>query len=376
MLKIAVNTRLLLPGKLEGIGWFSFQSLKRIVNTHPEHQFFFLFDRPWDESFVFANNVYPVRLYPQARHPVLYYLFFEMAVARYLCNVKPDLFFSPDGFLTTRFSGPQLPVFHDLNFMHNPDFIPMLSRKYYTRFFPKFARKATRIATVSEYSRQDIAQTFAYPNNRIDVVYNGAHEIFAPVDMDTKKATRERFTQGCPYFVYIGSQHKRKNIDHMLMAFDHFRSVSNEVYKLVIVGAPMFGSRETERVLDGMQYDEDVIMAGRLYDDDLRNILASARALLLVSHFEGFGIPIIEAMQCDVPVITSNVTAMPEVAGDAALLTDPGSVEQIARAMQTVAKDDKLCQDLIEKGRRQRQRFSWDQTAERLWQSMEKCLKG
>ncbi len=375
MLKIAVNTRLLLPGKLEGIGWFSFQSLKRIVNAHPEHRFCFLFDRPWDESFVFADNVHPVRLYPQARHPVLYYLFFEIAVARYLHKMQADLFFSPDGFLTSRFAGPQLPVFHDLNFMHNPEFIPGLSRKYYTRFFPKFARKATRIATVSDYSRQDIAQTFAYPQDRIDVVYNGAHEIFAPVNMATQKATRERFTRGCPYFVYIGSLHKRKNIDQMLRAFDLFRSRAMEAYKLVIVGAPMFGSGETEKVLREMHHAADVIMTGRLYDDDLRNIVASARALLLVSHFEGFGIPIIEAMQCDVPVITSNVTAMPEVAGDAALLAEPGSVEQIARAMHTMAKDDKLRQDLIEKGRRQRQRFSWDQTAKRLWQSMEKCVQ-
>ncbi len=376
MLKIAVNTRLLLPGKLEGIGWFSFQSLKRVVHTHPEHQFYFLFDRPWDESFVFASNVHPVRLYPQARHPVLYYLFFEMAVARYLQKMKADLFFSPDGFLTSRFSGPQLPVFHDLNFMHNPEFIPGLSQKYYTRFFPKFARIATRIATVSEYSRQDIAQTFGYPKGRIDVVYNGAHEIFAPADVSAQRATRERFTGGCPYFVYVGSLHKRKNIDHMLLAFDQFRSRASEAYKLVIVGAPMFGSGETKKVLSGMQYADDVIMAGRLYDDDLRHIVASARALLLVSYFEGFGIPIIEAMQCDVPVITSNVTAMPEVAGEAALLTDPGSVEQIANAMQALSRDDKLRQDLIEKGRRQRARFSWDQTAERLWQSMEKCLKG
>ncbi len=376
MLKIAVNTRLLLPGKLEGIGWFSFQSLKRIVTKHPEHRFYFLFDRPWDESFVFAANVQPVRLYPQARHPLLYYFFFEVAVARYLRKIKADLFFSPDGFLTSRFAGPQLPVFHDLNFMHNPEFIPGLSRKYYTHFFPKFARMATRIATVSNYSRQDIAQTFAYPENRIDVVHNGVHEIFAPADVVTQKATRERFTGGCPYFVYVGSLHKRKNIDRMLLAFDQFRSRADEAYKLVIVGAPMFGSGETEKVLSGMQYADDVILAGRLYDEDLRHIVASARALLLVSHFEGFGIPIIEAMQCDVPVIASNVTAMPEVAGDAALLTDPGSVEQIANAMQTMAGDDELRQDLIEKGRRQRERFSWDQTAERLWQSMEKCLRG
>ncbi len=373
-MKIAVNTRLLLPGKLEGIGWFTYQSLKRIVKAHPEHSFHFLFDRPWDEAFVFADNVKPVSLFPQARHPVLYYIYFELAVSRYLKKTDADLFFSPDGFLTGRFSGPQLPVFHDLNFMHNPEFIPFLSRKYYTHFFPKFAKKATRIATVSNYSKQDIVNTFQYPADHIDVVYNGVHEIFEPVNEETQRATRQKISGGSPYFVYIGALHRRKNIDNMLRAFDQFRRQSQQDYKLVIVGAPMFGSGELEQVLNNMDHKNDVIMAGRKYDDDLRNIIASAQALLLVSYFEGFGIPIIEAMQCDVPVISSNVTSMPEVAGDAALLTDPSSIGQIAEAMQTMAQDETLRQALIEKGRKQRQQFSWDKTAARLWDSMEKCL--
>ncbi len=374
-MKIAVNTRLLLSGKLEGIGWFTLQSLKRIVKAHPEHSFHFLFDRPWDESFMFADNVHPVRLYPQARHPVLYYLFFEYAVAHYLNKVNADLFLSPDGFLSLKFQGPQLPVFHDLNFMHNPDFIPGLSQKYYTHFFPKFARRAKRIATVSHYSKQDIVDTFQYPADQIDVVYNGVHEVFGPVDESTKVATRQRFARGCHYFVYIGALHKRKNIDNMLRAFDRFKTITEKDFKMVIVGAPMFGSSELRQVLGDMKHADDVILAGRQYGDDVRNIVASAEALLLVSHFEGFGIPIIEAMQSDVPVIASNVTSMPEVAGDAALLTDPSSVEQIALAMQSMAKDEKLRQALIEKGRRQRQLFSWDKTAERLWESMEKCLE-
>lgn len=373
-MKIAVNTRLLLPGKLEGIGWFTFQSLKRIVKAHPEHSFHFLFDRDWDESFVFAGNVHPVKLFPQARHPVLYYLYFEMAVSRYLNKNGADLFLSPDGFLTSRFKGPQLPVFHDLNFMHNPEFIPYLSRKYYTHFFPKFSRLATRIATVSNYSKQDIIKTFEYPADRIDVVYNGVHEIFRPVDDATKKETRERFSEGTPYFLYIGALHRRKNVDNMLRAFDLFRDRADKPFKLLIVGAHMFGSAEIQQVMNKMKHKGDVIMAGRQYNEDLRNILASAHALLLVSRFEGFGIPIIEAMQSDVPVITSNVTSMPEVAGDAALLTDPSSAEQIAGAMQTLAQDEKLRQSLIQKGRQQRQKFSWDKTASRLWKSMEKCL--
>ena len=375
-MKIAVNTRLLIPGKLEGIGWFACQSLKRIVRAHPEVDFHFLFDRSYSSEFIFAPNVKPVRLFPPARHPFLYYCYFEHTLSRYLTKTAPDLFLSPDGFLSTRYRGKQLPVFHDLNFIHFPHFLPLLTRNYYLRYFPRYARAANRIATVSEFSKADIARTFNYPENKVDVVYNGVNQVFSPVDESEARATRQQFTGGRPYFVYIGSLHKRKNIGNMLRAFNAFRKDDPEEHKLVIVGAPMFGSGDIRKVFGSMEYKNDVLIMGRQYGEVLRTLVASSRALLLVSHFEGFGIPIIEAMQCDVPVITSNVASMPEVAGDAALLAAPDSVDQIVEAMRRIAGDHGLRESLIRKGRQQRLRFSWDKTAERLWHSMEKCLSG
>ncbi len=374
-LKIVVNTRLLLPGKLEGIGWFTYHTFKRIVQSHPEVSFYFVFDRSYSKEFIFADNVKPVVLFPQARHPFLYYLFFEYSLTRFLNQIKADLFVSPDGFLSERYRGLQLPVFHDLNFMHNPDYVPYLTSKYYNYFFPRYAKKAKRIVTVSEYSKQDIAQTFNYPEEHIDVTYNGVHEIFRPVDAEVAERTKQHFAEGSPYFVYIGALHKRKNIDNMLRAFDVFKDSDSGNHKLLIIGALMFGSEDLREVYQAMRHRNDVLFVGRQYDEDLRNIVAASTALLLVSHFEGFGIPIIEAMQCDVPVVTSNCTSMPEVAGDAALLVDPGSVDQIAMAISQMANDEKLRHKLIENGRLQRQKFSWDQTAERMWSSIEKCLR-
>ncbi len=375
-MKIAVNTRLLIPGKLEGIGWFACQSLERIVRAHPEVDFYFLFDRPYSNEFIFAPNVKPVRLFPPARHPFLYYCYFEQTLGRYLNKTAPDLFLSPDGFLSTRYRGKQLPVFHDLNFIHFPHFLPLLTRNYYLHFFPKYARTASRIATVSEFSKADIARTFSYPEDKVDVVYNGVNQVFSPVDEPEARAARQQFTGGRPYFVYIGSLHKRKNIGNMLRAFDAFRKDDPEQHKLVIIGAPMFGSGDIRKVFRSMEYKDDVLILGRQYGDVLRTLVASSRALLLVSYFEGFGIPIIEAMQCDVPVITSNVASMPEIAGDAALLAAPDSVDQIVEAMRRIVRDPGLRESLIQKGRQQGLRFSWDKTAERLWHSMEKCISG
>ncbi len=119
-MQIAVNTRLLLSNRLEGIGWFTFETLKRIVRDHPEHHFFFLFDRKYSPEFIFGPNVTPVVLAPQSRHPLLWYIWFEYAVGKFLRKNNIDLFISPDGYLPLKSSVPSISVIHDINFAHYP----------------------------------------------------------------------------------------------------------------------------------------------------------------------------------------------------------------------------------------------------------------
>ena len=215
-MNIAVNTRLLLPNKLEGIGWFTYESLKRITRQHPEHRFIFLFDRKYDEQFVFSNNITPVVVHPQARHPVLWYLFFEYGVAAALKKYKADLFVSPDGWLSLRTTTRSMAVIHDLNFFHFPEFIPWHIRQYYKSFFPRFINKADRIATVSSFTKSDIINRFGYDAGKIDVVYNGANEDYQPLAPDDQQAVREKFSQGKPYFLFVGLIHPRKNLANII----------------------------------------------------------------------------------------------------------------------------------------------------------------
>ena len=144
--------------------------------------------------------------------------------------------------------------------------------------------------------------------------------------------------------------------------------------KLLIVGEKKWWTKNMELVYKGMQFKNEVIFINRLSGNELNNVIASALALTYVSNFEGFGIPILEAMYCETPVITSNVTSMPEVGGDAVLLVDPACTDSITHAMMNVAKDQKLRERLINKGKIQRQKFSWDKTSDLLWQSIEKAI--
>ncbi len=367
---IGVNTRLMLAGKMDGIGWFATETLQRIVRSHPEHTFVFFFDRPFDPSFLFGPNVRPVVLCPQARHPVLWYLFFQISMKRAIKRYHIDLFLSPDGYLPLGVKVPTLDVIHDLNFEHSHDFLRPSHQRYMTYFFPQFARYSTRIATVSEYSRNDIAAVYHIDPDKIDVVYDGAHEGYKPVAQPMRQATRNRYTAGSPYFIFISTILKRKNLATLLIAFDRFKQHDHQNTKLVVVGQKVWWQDELKQAYNAMAHKSDVIFIGRAEPAELALLLGSATALAYPSLFEGFGIPIIEAFQAEVPVITSNTTSMPEVAGDAALLVDPTSADQLAQALETLATDADLRASLVERGRTRRALFSWDITAERLWQSL------
>ncbi|MCW5908094.1 MAG: glycosyltransferase family 4 protein [Chitinophagales bacterium] len=371
---IAVNTRFLIKDKLEGIGLFTAESLRRIVQAHPEVDFYFLFDRPYSNEFVFGSNVTPVVLFPPARHPLLWYWWFEISVRRWLNKHKPDLFLSADGYACLGTTVPQVAVMHDLSFEHFKEHVPFLSAQYYKYFMPRFAHKATRIATVSEFSKNDIVKHYQIDAAKIDVVYNGAKEVYEPVSDEVKQRVKSKLTEGKEYFIYVGSIHPRKNVKNLLLAFEQFKQQTNSDFKLLIVGRKAWHFGEVEETHANMKFRSDVIFAGHVPPQQLGEVVASAYAMIYVSLFEGFGIPIIEAMSCRVPVITSNVTSMPEAAGEAALLVNPASVSEITGAMEKLYRDKELRKALIEKGKEQLKKFGWNLTAEKLWQCCEKVL--
>jgi glycosyltransferase involved in cell wall biosynthesis len=372
---IAVNTRLLLKGKLEGIGWFTLETLKRVTIDHPEHHFIFIFDRPYNSDYIFAENITPVVIGPPTRHPFLWYVWFEYQIPRLLKKYKADLFLSPDGYLSLRTKVPQLAVIHDINFVHRPADLPWLKAKYYNFYFKRFAKIAKRIATVSFYSKEDITRSFKVDFDKIDVVYDGINPIFVPTLMEDQIATREKYSDGKPYFLFVGALHPRKNICGLLNAFDAFKSVDTNGVKLVIVGGEMHKTGEIFETFENMRFKDNVVFTGRVDTAGLHQIFGAAMALTFVPFFEGFGIPVVEAMSTGVPVICSNTTSIPEVGGSAVLYADPCKIEQITEAMIRMAGDEKLRENLIGKGTVQKNKFSWDETARLLWMSVERALQ-
>lgn len=374
-MKIAVNTRFLLKDYLEGYGYFIYETFKRITAAHPKHEFVFIFDRPYDERFVFGPNVKAVVTGPPARHPLLWKLWYDIKVPVLLRKYKADVFVSCDGFCSLGTKVPQCLLVHDLAFLHYPSFIPKSQLLYYKRYTPKMLAKAKVIATVSAFSKKDIISQYGTAADKINIVYSAAKEIFQPLTNEEKQATRAKYTGGKEYFIYAGAIHPRKNLVNLLKAFSLFKKRQQSSMKLVLTGRLAWKYDSFVKNLKTYKYRDDVVMTGYVNEEEIRKLVGAAYTMVYPSLFEGFGVPVLEAMQCDVPVITSLNSSMQEIANEAALYADPGSPADIAEKMMLLYKDEKLRSQLIEKGRVAVKQYSWEKSAERLWQSIEKAIQ-
>ncbi|RMG81088.1 MAG: glycosyltransferase family 1 protein [Bacteroidetes bacterium] len=336
--------------------------------NHPEIDFFFLFDRPYSKQFIFNKNVHPVTVFPQARHPLLYYWWFEFSLPRVFKQIQPDVFFSPEGYLSLKSDVPQVNVIHDLNFEHYPHFLPASERAFYRKFFPRYARKAKKIITVSEFSKQDIIHKYNVSSEKISVVYNGVSSSFHSVSDSVKQSVRKQYAGGKPYFFYVGAIHERKNIANMLKAFDLFKKQTGSNIRFLLAGNKKWWSEHIQNTYQNLSFKDEVTFLGRVEDDELNRLLAASEGLMYVSFFEGFGLPVLEAMQCNVPVLTSNCSSLPEIGGDAVFYANPGNIKDIADKMKLIWENK------VEAANRKKryvsvlQKFDWDKSSERIFE--------
>ncbi len=360
---IAVNARFLLPDKLEGIGWYTHEVVRRLVAWHPDWNFVFLFDRPFDKRFLFAPNVTGVVVPPPSRHPLLWYIWFEWTLPAALKRCGADVFFSPDGYCSLSAPVKTLMVTHDLAHLHFPAEIPYAARYYYNHFVPRYLRRAEAVLTVSEFTKADIVHRYGLSGNKISVAGNGCREGFVPVSESEKALIREKYSSGHPYFLYLGAVHPRKNIHRLIRAFDRFKAETGAPVKLLIGGRFTWQTGIIRSAWEAAEYKKDILFMGYVPETELPKLTAAALALTYVSLFEGFGVPLLEAMHCDTPVLTSNVSSLPEVAGDAALKVAPENTDEIASALKRLYEDAPLRASLVEAGRRRRTHYSWDAAA-------------
>ncbi|MGB0149573.1 MAG: glycosyltransferase family 4 protein [Flavobacteriales bacterium] len=374
MARVALNGRLLVPGKLEGIGRFTQRCLEELVARRPHDEFLLLVDQPIHPSHRLGANVEVRRMVVPGRRPWLLRLWFGLVMTWTLKRWRADALVSLEGPLAMGMpaSFPQLSVIHDLNFVHHPGWLPRRWARYYNRWFPAFARRANVLGTVSECSRQDLSDTYGINRDRVVVIPNAADESFVPLAPESKADAQQTYAGGSAYFVYVGSLHPRKNIGGLLAAFESYRAAGG-THALVVVGASMWGGMQEVLSTEAAPH---VHWAGRLNDESLAQAMGGAECLLFLPWFEGFGIPLLEAMACGVPVIASNVTSIPEVCGGAAFaLHDPTDIEGVAASMKAIDEDYKAKRAAIERGLVRASEFGWARSGALLDAAVDSLLE-
>ncbi|MCC6816161.1 MAG: glycosyltransferase family 4 protein [Saprospiraceae bacterium] len=362
-MKIGINARFLIKDKLEGIGWFCYEVINRMVQWYPRHEFYLFFDRKPSSEFVFPKNVHCIVLDPPARHPVLWYWWFEISIPSAVKKYNCDIFISMDGYASLSIKIPQYFVIHDLAYLHYPTQIPRTHQWYYHRFIPKFLNKATHIFANSIATKNDVVNSLDITPSKISVCYSGCKNMFAPISEDEKLMIRKKYTDSSQFFLFVGALHPRKNVHGLINAFNKYREANISDDKLVIIGRKAWMTEIIESAYNRSAYKTDIIFLENLDDLQLANITAAAEAAITPSFLEGFGVPVLEALYSDVPILCSNTFSLPEIAGEGAILFNPHDLDSMASSMiQFKLENEKKRRERIELGRIHRLQFTWDLT--------------
>lgn len=357
---------------MEGMARYIYETTKNMAISNPDDTFILFYDRNNRDRLIFPANVLHVTIPVQARHPVLWYVWFEILLPIYLRKYKIDVLYSGDGYTSLNTKVPAVIVIHDLAYLHFPDHVSRVILSYYKKNVPKFLAAADKIVTVSEFVKKDILTHFNISDDKVNVIYNAVNENINVIDPVKLSRKIESISNDMPYFIYVGSLHPRKNIVRLIQAFNLFNETQTSKFKLVLAGRMAW---KTDEIKDEINQSKYVEYVGMVSEEEKAFLIKKAVALVYVSVFEGFGIPILEAMQLETPVITSSVASMPEVAGGAALLTDPENTAAIADCFRLISKDKSMRTELIIKGKKRVLDFDWQVSSKKMYDLLADAAK-
>lgn len=281
-------------------------------------------------------------------------------------RARPDVFHAPHYVLPPLTPGKTVVTIHDCIHLRFPQYLPHRGAHMYARvFLSGAARKAARIITVSEASKRDIMHFLHAPAAKVEVVYNGFDERLTSPSAEDGARVRDRFQLDAPFVLYAGNIKPHKNVDRLIEAFAQLRQRGMDQVRLLIIGDDISKYSNLRRLVHRHQLHQQVRFLGFVSTDTLAALYQLAQVFVFPSLYEGFGLPPLEAMANGTPVITSNVSSLPEVVGDAALMIDPLDATSLADAMYRVLNESDLRADLVRRGRERVKAFSWERSVAR-----------
>jgi len=377
-MKIAIDARMLLP-EMTGVGRYLL-GLSRALSTLDEDCSFELWLQPElpREHPVWDLQGSGLKLHRLPAGPMDYRQ--QWVLPAEVRRRKPDVLHYPHFDLPLTVPGPVVATIHDLKYIARPEFFPNLSRikSLLVKALMSFTvRRAQGVIAVSHSTRQDLVHYLSADPGKIAVIHEGvAEQFFRPPASGEMETWLRRLGLTRPFLLFVGERRPHKNIPGLLRAFQHFSTKSGGPHHLVIVGKSYGGYREPEKLVDELRLAEKVHFLEGVSDRELTYLYYGAQAFVSLSFYEGFGLPVLEAMACGVPVVAADTPAFREVVGDAGLLVEAGSPEQAAEALCQVVASGETCVDgtrdkravLVARGLRRARRFTWEACARQTMQ--------
>jgi glycosyltransferase involved in cell wall biosynthesis len=292
---------------------------------------------------------------------------------------KFDVFHYPNFDFPLAVNFDSVITIHDLTYIKHRNLYKRgrLLKNLYTDFVMRWGlQKVKKIIVVSNSTKHDLVDIFRIPENKIEVIYEAFPDNFTSINKTKTTSKYSTLFNGEPIFLFIGERRPHKNLVRLIEAFYRFKSRVSQNYKLVIAGKLYSNYSEPEALVNKLKLEKDVVFLGYVPDEDLPALYQRADCFVFPSIYEGFGIPILEAMACGTPVITSSVSAMPEVAGGAALNVDPYNVDDMVNAMNKICFDHTLRMRMVEQGYKRATEFSWGNAAEQTLRLYHSILTG
>ena len=299
--------------------------------------------------------------------PIPYHIFFKS---------KPDITHFFDFYVPPGVRGKRVATVHDMSYKVYPETVRLKTKLMLNLSLKRSCKRAHKIITVSEFSKQEIIRYMNINADKIVVAPNGlAHDIFKPqTDIQKTEAVKQRYNIQGEYFLYLGTLEPRKNIERLVEAYSALKKETSNVPLLVMAGRKGWLYDSIFKKVKELKLEQSIIFTGYAEDEDTPLLLSGATAFVFPSLYEGFGLPPLEAMACGTPVLTSNCSSLPEVVGDAAILVDPYSVAEITQGMKNLMTDENLRTELSQKGMERAKLFTWDNTADIIYNVYKELL--
>ncbi len=364
-MKVAIDVRTVTPVR-SGVGNYVLHLFNGLRAVAPSDEFFLI---GLQSNLDVIDPKYPGRqthltTISHENHP-LGDIWEHIHLPRILKNNRVEVFHGPATLIPLcRGHYGTVVTIHDLVAFLFPETIPKKYALYMRWLIKRVVEKADRIISVSENTKHDLVEILGVDPKRISVVYEAAQPMFQPVEDEIALAeVKRRYGIDGPFFYHVGNIEPRKNLVRLIRAYLHLRERVGRQVKLVISGQKGWLTGQLYRGFTGLDLGEDVIFTGYVPHSDLPLLMNAAQAFIFPSLYEGFGLPVLEAMKCGTPVLTSNISSLPEIVGHAAILVDPYDEESITHGMEQLIRDSDLTTRLARQGQEQAALFSWKKAA-------------